>query len=106
MSDNKHEQELIIDANPLNSKSIRAAILNANPHLIVRACMTEISSSIKLNVADLPFYAAAFEILRTSISTSFDEDDQRIYNALLETSKVFTFTTSDADDNEESDPDE
>lgn len=103
---NSHEQELTIDANPLNSKSIRAAILGMNPHLIVRACMDEIASGINLNMADLPFYAAAFEILRTSISTRFDEGDQKIYNKLIETAQVYTYTQTERPSTEEDNPDE
>lgn len=103
---NSHEQELRIDANPLTSKAIRAAMLRMNPHLIVRACMDEIASGIKLNMSDLPFYAAAFEILRTSISTRFDESDQKVYNKLLETAQVYTYTQTENQSTKEDNPDE
>ena len=105
---NSHEQELTIDANPLTSKSLKAAILNVNPHLIVRACMEEIAAGIKLNVFDLPFYAAAFEILRTSISTRFDESDQKTYNKLMKTAQVYTYTQTQTErpSTEEDSPDE
>lgn len=105
---NSHEQELRIDANPLASKSLKAAILGVNPHLIVRACMDEIAASVKLNIYDLPFYAAAFEILRTSISTHFDESDQGIYNKLIETAQVYTYTQTQTErpSTEEDNPDE
>lgn len=103
---NSHEQELRIDANPLTSKVIRAAIVGMNPHLIVRACMEEIAAGIKLNIFDLPYYAAAFEILRTSISTRFDESDQKIYNKLLETAQVYTYTQTENQNTKEDNPDE
>lgn len=103
---NSHEQEIRIDANPLTSKSIRAAVLGLSPHTIVTACMEEITSGIKLNLADLPFYAAAFEILRSSISTHFDEGDTKIYSKIMETAQVFTYTQHQHQQDTDTDEDE
>lgn len=103
---NSHEQEIRIDGNPINSKSIRAAILGLSPHTIVTACMEEITSGIKLNLADLPFYAAAFEILRSSISTHFNENDTKIYSKIMETAQVFTYTQHEHQHQQDTDTDE
>ena len=100
------EQEIRIDANPITSKSLRAALLNVNPHMIVNDCMEEIISGLNLNILDLPFYAAAFEILRTSISTKFDKSDQQVYNKLLETSQIYTFTQTERPDTKGDDTNE
>lgn len=99
-----HEHMLRIDGNPLTSKVLKAALLMVNPHILVEACIEEIATGIKLNALDLPFWAAAFEILRTSISTDFDESEQQVYNKLLESAQVYTYRTKSP--NKEDNPDE
>lgn len=107
-NNNSHDQECVhmlrIDGNPLNSKSLKAALLQTNPHTLVESCLEEIAAGIKLNTLDLPFWAAAFEILRTSISTQFDESDQQVYKRLMESAQVYTYKTKPQ--NKEGDSDE
>lgn len=101
---NPHEQELRIDANPFNSKSLKAALLQVDPSTLVEDCIEEITAGVKLNILDLPFWAAAFEILRTSISTQFGESDQQIYNELMKSAQVYTYRARPQ--NREDNPDE
>lgn len=104
-----HEKQIEIEANPFKSKAFAAAITNTDAHTIVEHCMDEIISGIHLTTMDLPFYCAAFEMLKSSLMTRMDNRDMDMYSLIMETSKVFTMSKDEyikEDDTEEDNPDE
>lgn len=112
----QHDTKVIIDANPFNSKAMQGILKLMNAHQITNICIEEIVKGINLNIVDMPFYVAAFDILSTSLKSRLDESDKEMYDQIMRESKIYTLhadklhdhdtdddTSNDTSSNEEDD---
>lgn len=61
---------------------------SSDPQAIISACMEEIFDGLKLNVADMVFYAAALELAKCAILGELDEGMMKAYEALIEGTRL------------------
>lgn len=62
------------------------------PREIISSCIAEVLEGCALNIADLPFYAAAMELSKLAIIADMDEDMVKVYNSLVDKAKVVTIS--------------
>ena len=86
----KQIKPMKVDHDPTTSKAVKGMALRKDSGEIVKECMEEIMSSMKLNALDLPFYTAALRVTACAVETMFDDSDKQMYDGLMKHIKLTT----------------
>lgn len=77
-----------VDCNPINSKALLGIVTKMSAPEIVSMCMSEILSGVHLNTMDLPFYAAACDVIKSTLMQRFSDSDKELYNNIIKNAKT------------------
>ena len=77
-----------VDCNPINSKALLGIVTHMSAPEIVNLCMSEILSGIHLNTMDLPFYAAACDVIKSTLIQEFSDSDKELYDNIIKNAKT------------------
>ena len=80
--------EFNVECNPINSKALLGIVTKMSASEIVSMCMSEILSGVHLNTMDLPFYAAACDVIKSTLVQKFSDSDKELYNNIIKNTKT------------------
>lgn len=77
-----------VDCNPITSKALLGIITHMPVPEIVHMCIAEILSGIQLNSLDLPFYAAACDVVKSALMQKFSDSDKELYDNIIKNART------------------